>query len=134
MRRFLSAACVIGMLGLGGPVAAEPQAIKSTIAGQVDAFLNDDLDRAFGFAAPSIKRLFGNSANFGRMVREGYPMVWRPAEMTFGKLRIAEGKTIQTVFFTDAAGRVFEAAYEMVETGAGWQINGVYIREADLGA
>ena len=41
---------------------------------------------------------------------------------------------VKTVFFTDQNGRSFEGAYEMVETPEGWRINGVQIREADVGA
>jgi len=38
------------------------------------------------------------------------------------------------VFFTDREGRLFEAAYEMIETAEGWRINGVSIRKAARGA
>ena len=131
----LALALVTGAaMALTPPVFAQSDAIRGIISNQIAAFLEDDFDTAFTFASPSIKRIFGNSTNFGRMVREGYPMVWRPAEMRFGGLVSDAGKTIQTVFLTDARGQVFEAAYEMVETPTGWQINGVYIREADPGA
>jgi len=81
-----------------------------------------------------IKRIFGDPRTFGRMVQTGYPMVWRPAALRFGGLQTMDGRMIQTVYFTDQEGRLFDAAYEMVETVQGWQINGVYIRKADLGA
>jgi len=35
---------------------------------------------------------------------------------------------------TDQLGKVFEASYEMIETDKGWQINGVTLKEAGLGA
>ena len=119
---------------ISGAARADETAIQGVISSQIEAFQADDFDRAFTFASPMIKGMFRTPENFGRMVMNGYPMVWRPAGMRFGGLVSEGGKLIQTVFFTDQAGRLFEAAYEMIETEAGWQINGVYIREADIGA
>jgi hypothetical protein len=104
------------------------------ISAQIDAFQSNDLERAFSFASPMIKQIFQNPTRFGQMVQNGYPMVWRPADMRFGGLSLIEDTQIQTVYFTDAQGQVFEAVYEMLETEDGWQINGVSIRQADLGA
>lgn len=127
-------AAILVALTLALPARADETAIQGVITSQIEAFKVDDFARAFTFASPMIKGMFRNSDNFGRMVKNGYPMVWRPAGMRFGGLTTREGKLFQTVFFTDQAGKLFEAAYEMIETDAGWQINGVYIREADLGA
>ena len=133
MKNMIFVSLVLSMLWGALPGQAQTAEIRDTIAGQIDAFQRDDFDAAFTYASPSIKRIFGNASNFGRMVREGYPMVFRPAGMSFGGLEEISGRTVQTVFFTDASGQVFEAAYDMVETANGWQINGVAIREADLG-
>ena len=133
MKNMIFVSLVLSMLWSALPGQAQTAEIRDTIAGQIDAFQRDDFETAFTYASPSIKRIFGNASNFGRMVREGYPMVFRPAGMSFGGLERISGRTVQTVFFTDASGQVFEAAYDMVETANGWQINGVAIREADLG-
>lgn len=118
------------------PVAATAQnsEIEAIIGAQLQAFQADDFATAFTFASPMIKQMFQNSERFGKMVRNGYPMVWRPADVSFGNLRLLDGRQIKTVYFTDRAGRRFEAAYEMIEGDEGWQINGVVIREADVGA
>ena len=118
------------------PIAVKAQSsdIEAVIGAQIEAFQIDDFETAFTFASPMIKRMFENPERFGRMVRGGYPMVWRPAEVVFGGLREIDGRQIKTVFLTDQAGRRFEAAYEMIETADGWQINGVVIRAADVGA
>ena len=81
-----------------------------------------------------IKSIFKTPGNFGAMVRNGYPMVWRPSDVRFGALQQIGESQLQTVFLTDEQGRSFEAAYEMIETPNGWQINGVAVREVDLGA
>lgn len=124
-----------GLLILLAPMSvAQETAIRTIIQDQLEAFQANDLDRAFSHASPTIKGMFGNPTRFGQMVRNGYPMVWRPAGVMFGGLQdMGDGK-VQTVFFTDQTGAVFEAAYEMIRTDAGWQINGVFIRKADLGA
>jgi len=116
------------------PARAQEGEIRGVISDQLAAFQNNDLATAFGFASPAIKGIFGDPETFGQMVRTGYPMIWRPAAVRFGGLGPVGGRMIQTVFFTDREGRLFEAAYEMIETEEGWQINGVYIRKADTGA
>ena len=63
---------------------AEPQKdIQTTIRSQLEALKNDDFATAFTFASPSIKYMFETPENFGRMVRGGYPMVWRYERFTF---------------------------------------------------
>lgn len=116
------------------PARAQSDEIRGVISDQLAAFQNNDLATAFGFASPAIKDIFGDPRTFGRMVRTGYPMIWRPAAVRFGGLQNVDGRLLQTVFFTDREGRLFEAAYEMIETAEGWRINGVHIRRADMGA
>lgn len=132
MKRILLA--LIVTFGLSSQVHGQSDDIKGVIASQIEAFQADDLDTAFSFASPMIKRMFRNPERFGVMVQRGYPMVWRPADVKFGPLRQIEGRNVQTVFFTDQLGKVFEASYEMIETQEGWQINGVTLKEAGLGA
>lgn len=139
MTSYLQLIVVVLCLGLAAPTMAQAETgansgeIRGIISEQIDAFLKDDFEKAFEFASPTIRRMFGTSEKFGNMVRDSYPMVWRPADMFFGDLKKIEGKTFQTVYLTDAAGKHFEAAYEMVKTTDGWQINGVFIREVDMG-
>ena len=73
----LAAAAALTVLPAHAQQARDP-AIESTIQNQFDAFLKDDVGTAFSFASPNIKGLFGTPENFGPMVRNGYPMVWRP--------------------------------------------------------
>ena len=129
-------AIALCLLIISAPMAVRAQSedIEAVIGAQLDAFRADDFETAFTFASPMIKRMFGTPERFGQMVMNGYPMVWRPANVVFGGLQDIEGRLVKTVFFTDGAGRTYEAAYEMIETEGGWQINGVYIREADIGA
>ena len=110
-------------------------AIEGTIQSQIDAFLVDDFATAFTFASPSIKGMFGNPDRFGTMVRQGYPMVWRPDAVRYLDLREEAGRQVQRVMITDQAGAIHFLDYYMTETTEGWQINGVQILSgAQVGA
>lgn len=105
------------------------------IGGQLEAFNARDVDEAWTYASPNIKRLFGSSANFGNMVRQGYPMVWDNADVRFLDLRDERGNLWQKVMVRDAQGGLHILDYQMVETAEGWQINGVQLLAApDVGA
>lgn len=109
--------------------------IRDVISGQLDAFQADDFDRAFSYASPMIEQMFGSAERFGQMVQNGYPMVWRPADIHFGGLTDRDGRMLQSVLLTDQAGVVHVLEYEMIETGEGWEINGVrFQRPGKLGA
>lgn len=56
---------------------------KAVIEGQLSAFKNNDVQRAFDYAAPSIQRAFGNANNFVAMVRQNYAVVFKPASVQF---------------------------------------------------
>ncbi|MFN3281863.1 MAG: DUF4864 domain-containing protein [Tabrizicola sp.] len=119
---------------LGMPTAAQEGPIRETIQRQIEAFQADDFARAFTYASPTIKRLFGTPENFGAMVRNGYPMVHRPAQVEMGELREIAGNLWQRVRIVDQAGRAWALDYMMVETPEGWQINAVQILPApDVG-
>ncbi len=138
MLRLLMALVVAAAIGLGaskGLVGAETQedsaAMQATIEAQLDAFQRDDWAGAFTHASPAIQRLFRNPRNFGQMVRNGYPMVWRPGAVRFLGLETGPNGPRQVVVFTDQAGRTWVADYFMQEIDGVWRINGVTLRPAD---
>ena len=53
------------------------------VSAQLEAFAKDDAKRAFSYAAPSIRAMFGTPERFLAMVRAGYPVVYRAAGVTF---------------------------------------------------
>ncbi len=133
MRIILIAAAFWCALTVGS--FAQSREIETTIGGQIEAFLADDFETAFTFASPSIQGIFGTPENFGRMVREGYPMVWRPAEVQYLELRDIGGALWQRILIRDTAGAAHLLDYQMIETETGWKINGVqYIAPPDVNA
>ena len=117
------------------PARAQEAAIADTIQSQLDAFDAGDTERAFTFASPTIKQLFGTPENFGAMVEQGYPMVWHPGAVKMLELRTVAGNLWQRVMITDQGGHSHLLDYQMVETADGWQINAVQLLpDQDLGA
>lgn len=124
-------------LALGGPAAVaqapdlspgERSAIRGVIERQLDAFRRDAADEAFGYASPSIQRKFGDPATFMRMVRTGYPEVYRPKSHAFRGMRTVRGQPAQEVRLVGPQGRVSLAVYVMERQPSGrWRIDGVRI-------
>lgn len=115
--------------------AQDSDAIEGVIGNQLNAFNDRDVDAAWQYASPNIKRLFGSAGNFGMMVQQGYPMVWDNADVRFLELRDVAGNLWQKVMLRDAQGGLHILDYQMVETADGWQINGVQLLPApDVGA
>ncbi len=125
MRRLLLAVSLSA--GLASGAFAQSDEIEANISAQIQAFKADDFATAFTFASPNIQRLFGDPENFGIMVRRGYPMVWRPADVRFLELREISGALWQKVMITDGDGRVHLLDYQMIQQENGWKINGVQL-------
>lgn len=104
--------------------------IETVIGNQLEAFQADDFAEAFTYAAPTIKQMFQTPENFGTMVRRGYPMVWRPGEVTYLELAEIGGALWQRVEIIDQEGVRHHLGYQMTEGENGWKISGVTILEA----
>lgn len=121
-------------LMLAGPAKAQSEAIEGVIGAQIEAFRADDFGAAFDFASPTIRNIFRTPENFGRMVQQGYPMVWRPAEVQYLALEPRGGQMVQRVLVTDQNGGLHVLEYYMIQTENGWQIDGVSLLPApDIG-
>ncbi len=134
MKRVL--ALVLGFWIAATAVSAQDaDAIEGVIGNQLTAFNDRDVDAAWQYASPNIKRLFGNPGNFGMMVQQGYPMVWDNVDVRFLELRDVAGNLWQKVMVRDAQGGLHILDYQMIETAEGWQINGVQLLPSpDVGA
>lgn len=129
MRRILTGLLAAALLS--APALADTKdEVTGVIQNQLDAFLADDFDTAFTYASPRIKRMFGSPDRFGMMVRQGYPMVWRPADVQYLDLSRQGPYEVQKVLITDETGATHVLEYRMIETPDGWQIAGVRLLEA----
>ena len=109
---------------------AQSSEIEGTISSQLEAFKADDFDTAFTYATPTLQQMFQSPQNFQRMVTEGYPMVWRPAEVRYLELRQRGDAMWQKVQITDAKGGIHILDYKMEQTDMGWRIGAVQILDA----
>lgn len=132
-RTFLATALAFATTATGA--RADAAEIEAIIGAQLEAFKADDFAQAFSYASPMIQSMFGSSDRFGVMVRNGYPMVWRPAEVQFLGLEDRGGSLYQTVRIRDAQGGTHLLEYQMIRNAAGWRINGVQLlRDTSVGA
>lgn len=127
MRRAWAIVAVVMSVWSGMAMAEGNAAIEEVIGSQLEAFNARDVEEAWRHASPMIQGMFGNPANFGRMVENGYPMVWTNRGAEFGDLREVAGRLYQRVIVEDAAGVRHLLEYQMIETPEGWQINGVIV-------
>lgn len=141
MRRFIGLLLALFMLQHEASAQTLSEGDKSTfqsiITGQIEAFRADDGERAYGYAAPMIRRIFPNPEVFMGMVRKGYAQVYRPQSYRFGEAGFsASGRPIQRVTIVGPDGVTYEAIYTMeLQPDGTWQINGCAIVKApELGA
>ena len=135
MRRSILLFVLLVALGAGRALAdpgpADRSAIQSVIQQQLDAFQADDGKGAFSLASPSIREQFGTPENFLALVRQGYPMVYRPRETHFGALDEENGQIVQKVAFVGPDGVLVTALYIMEQQPDGsWRIAGCIIAHA----
>ena len=125
MRIILVLVLIVGFATTAPKAEAQSDAIQSTITAQLEAFKLDDFAEAFTFASPMIQNIFRSADNFGQMVRGGYPMVWRPGDVTYLELEDRDGQLYQKVLIKDGDGALHLLEYQMIELAEGWRINGV---------
>jgi len=139
MARFIAAFCLILGLALGASVRAVAQpvseadarAARTLVSAQLDAFAKDDAKRAFSYAAPSIRAMFGTPERFLAMVRAGYPVVYRAAGITFLIPLQVDGDLLQGVHLTDETGALWLATYRLERQPDGtWRISGCGVQPA----
>lgn len=117
----------IVLLCIGSSVSAQDASLEDVIRDQLQAFKDRDVGAAWSYASPTIKGIFQTPENFGRMVQNGYPMVWDNSDVLFLDRREFENRTRQEVQIKGPEGAFFILDYQMIQTDAGWQVNGVQV-------
>ncbi|MES2940691.1 MAG: DUF4864 domain-containing protein [Pseudomonadota bacterium] len=108
----------------------DAQQIQALIAAQLSAFAEDDADRAFETATPEVRKAIGSSARFLAMVRGAYPMVYRPAQVSFLKPEEEEGQVLQLVEIRDDDDKSWLALFAMErQPDQSWRIGGCLVAE-----
>ncbi len=98
----------------GKPVPrAVEKTVRAVVEAQLEAFANDDAQRAFSLATPEIRRHFGSAERFLLMVRVGYPVVHRPRSVVYLRPEGVRNLVMLPVQMTDDDGRQWLATYTL---------------------
>ena len=101
---------------------------RGIVEQQIVAFLHDDIDTAYSFAAPGIKNMYPEPQRFIDMVKRHYEPVYRPGNYAFGRsLSDNDGNTIALeLLITGPKGKDWRAIYVLKRQEDGvFQISGV---------
>ena len=110
--------------------AADEKNVRAVVEGQLAAFARDDAKKAFSYAAPNVREAVGTAANFMAMVRNDYPVVYRPASVAFLKPEGKDDQVIQRVQMLDASGDAWLAIYSLQrQKNKAWRITGCVLVE-----
>lgn len=106
-----------------GLQAADVADIRNIILGQLDAFREDDAEKAFSYAAPQIRRIFKTPDIFLHMVRKSYRSVYRPQSFEFRPIQRIDGNIVQPLAVVGPTGVSETALYIMEPQPDGtWKI------------
>lgn len=110
---------------------ADTRSARAVVQAQLAAFAAGDAERAFSYAAPSIREMFGTAERFMAMVRSGYPVVYRPATVSFLHPERNERELVQGVHLTDSTGSLWLAIYRLErQADTSWRISGCDVQPA----
>ena len=105
--------------------AKDEKAVQAVVQSQLAAFAKDDADAAFSYAAPELRKTIGNASAFMAMVKNSYPVVYRPASVAFLKPESAGDDVIQRAQMLDASGASYLAVYSLQrQKDKTWRISG----------
>jgi len=120
----LAWAALLALPGRAAVSTEDGQAVQATVRAQLAAFAGDDAERAFSYAAPNIRALFQTPENFMAMVRQAYPVVYRPADLRFLTPKSLDAAVVQPVHMRDAGGLSWLAMYTLQrQADGGWLIS-----------
>lgn len=127
----------LASLGQGAARAAEltdsdSRAVRAVVEAQLNALAAGDAARAFAHAAPAIQQQFQDAATFDQMVRRSYPMLIRPASVSFYRPLASDDGVVQSVLFRDREGRAWRAHYQLQrQPDQHWRISGCQVVAGD---
>ena len=131
LKSILVALTVVFSFGFMNTIASErsydntEKIVKKVISSQLMAFKEKNVEKAYSFAAPNIKRQFFNAKNFGLMVKNGYPVIWSPKNYQFVKFSSNGTRSIQRVLFRSSTDALVTYDYLLEKFKNEWRIAGV---------
>ena len=110
--------------------AKDAKAVQTVVQNQLAAFASGNADKAFSYAAPDLRKSIGSSAAFMAMVKNSYPVVYRPASAVFLKAEGSGDEVVQKVHMLDTSGTPYLAVYSLQrQKDKTWRISGCAVVE-----
>lgn len=140
MKRFFTVfAFVAGILVLPAPyVHAEEysahaaQAVTRVVQSQLNAFADDDAERAYGLATLATQSLAGTPHELLRIIKQRFTPIYRHRHALFSEPEIIGAHALQVVQLTDHDDLVWIAIYEVErEEDGSWKVDGCRLFETN---
>lgn len=112
--RILGLSIMVGLLLTTVSLAEDDlTTARGIVEKQIVAFLKDDVDTAYSYAAPGVKTLYPEPQRFVDMVKRRYQPVYRPGNYAFGRAHSdTDGNTIALeLLITGPKGKDWRAVY-----------------------
>ena len=121
---------IITILSLSGLAKSETSFEKefsetqSVIESQIQAFLDENAELAYSYAAPLIKMKFTNPIEFMSMVKNYYEPVYNPKQFYFLEAKYYEGAIYHQLQVISQKNESFLATYSLIQDEGRWKISG----------
>ena len=97
---------------------------QSIIESQIQAFLDENAELAYSYAAPLIKMKFNSPQEFMYMVRNYYEPVYNPKQFQFLDAKYFEGAIFHQLQVISQKNESFLATYSLIQDDGKWKISG----------
>lgn len=94
------------------------------IESQIQAFLDENAELAYSYAAPLIKMKFNNPLEFMSMVKNYYEPIYNPKQFYFMDARYFEGAIYHQLQVISQQDESFLATYSLIQDEGKWKISG----------
>ena len=94
------------------------------IESQIQAFLDENAELAYSYAAPLIKMKFSNPLEFMYMVKSYYEPVYNPKQFQFIDAKYYEGAIYHQLQVISQQNKSFLATYSLIQDEGKWKISG----------
>ena len=121
---------ILTILSLSGLAKSETSFEKefsetqSVIESQIQAFLDENAELAYSYAAPLIKMKFTNPIEFMSMVKNYYEPVYNPKQFYFLEAKYYEGAIYHQLQVISQKNESFLATYSLIQDEGRWKISG----------
>lgn len=97
---------------------------QNIIESQIKAFVDEDAEKAFSYAAPIIKLKFNNPEQFMTMVKNYYEPVYNPKQYYFIESKFFEGSIYHQLQVISQSNMSYLATYSLIKYKDQWKISG----------